>query len=377
MHDPGIQLQRLSEECQKLHRKVHTSGPSPSFVVQIPEFQQDEEGVISDPEINPPAQVLLSRNGVGKTTIVNHELMLGEVGVRRASHVLAANIPCLTQLVSQQLSCSWFSAAAPSNVCDTLQVVKDVSFSREKAPKRYQQTEQGKVLVPVSEAVAEVLQEEELLCSTTGHIQFVCNPAPDANKDQQKQEDDRLTTFVIRDFVHEGPPEAHIQHRSFLLKTGCHAGTTTNSTLRIQFGHIPGAIERFKSKQQLQSAAFEYLQLKRSSNPDQQQLRKLYEQYKLITGLTACADDPLPETVSQVPICKIVAEVAGKIRLYSGQYSAFNAICCLNGIFLVLLHLLLAMILANHDMTGHMVECRSFRIHPQFSVVLERQVDSQ
>lgn len=212
---------------------------------------------------------------------------------------------------------------------DMLQVEEDVSSFREKAPKRYQQTDQGQVLLPVSEAVAEVLAEDGLLCSTMGHTQFVCNPAPDADSDRQKQDDGRLTTLPIKEFVHQGPPEAHTQHRSFLLKTGCHAGTTTNSMLRIQFGHIPGAVERFKSRQQLQSDAFEYVQLKRSDNPDQQQLRKLYEQYKLITGLTA--DDPLPETVSQVPVCKIVAEVAGKIRLYSGQYNASNAIHCFDG----------------------------------------------
>lgn len=211
---------------------------------------------------------------------------------------------------------------------DILQVEEDVSSFREKAPKRYQQTEQGKVLFPVSEAVAEVLAEDGLLCSTMGHIQFLCNPVPDADSDRQKQDDNQLTTLPIKEFVHQGPPEAHTQHRSFLLKTGCHAGTTTNSILRIQFGHIPGAVERFKSQQQLQSDAFEYLQLKHSDNPDQQQLRKLYEQYKLITGLTA--DDPLPETVSQVPLSKIVAEVAGKIRLYSGSGSAFDTICCFN-----------------------------------------------
>ena len=205
-----------------------------------------------------------------------------------------------------------------------MQIEENVSSSHEKAPKRYQQTKHGEVLVPVSEAVAEVLDEDGLLCSTMGHVQFVCNPAPDADSDQQKQQDNQLTTLPIRNFVYDGPPEAHTQHRSFLLKTGCHAGTTTNSILRIQFGHIPGAIERFKSRQQLQSDAFEYAELKNSDNPDQQQLRKLYEQYKLITGLTA--EDPLPHTAGQVSICKTVAEVAGKIRLYSGQHSALYAV---------------------------------------------------
>ena len=198
-----------------------------------------------------------------------------------------------------------------------MQDEENVPSSHEKAPKRYQQTEQGRVLVPVSEAIAEVLDEDQLLCSMMGDIQYICNPAPDADSDRQQQEDARLTTNPIRDFVNVGPPEAHTEHRSFLLNTGCHAGTTTNSTLRIQYGHIAGAVERFKSRQQLQSEAYEYVQLARSDNADQPPQRKLYERYKLITGLKA--DDPLPIDESKVPICKIVEEVAGKIRLYSGQ----------------------------------------------------------
>lgn len=111
MHAPEIRLQRLLEECQKLCQKVHSSSSSASSSVQNPVGQSVEQISISDPEVIAPTQVLLSRNGVGKTTIVNHELMLGQVGVTRASHVSAArrNIPSLIQVLSQQpaaLSCS-------------------------------------------------------------------------------------------------------------------------------------------------------------------------------------------------------------------------------------------------------------------------------
>ena len=90
MHGPEIQLHRLSEECQLLYHGVHTSDLSSVSVPQDSAGQPGEKASISDPEITAPTQVLLSRNGVGKTTIVNHELMLGQVGVRRASYLLAA-----------------------------------------------------------------------------------------------------------------------------------------------------------------------------------------------------------------------------------------------------------------------------------------------
>ena len=90
MYSPEIQLQRLSEECQKLCHKVHTSSSSSCSGVQDPVGQSGEHLSISDPEFIAPTQVLLSRNGVGKTTIVNHELMLGQVRGARASYVLAA-----------------------------------------------------------------------------------------------------------------------------------------------------------------------------------------------------------------------------------------------------------------------------------------------
>lgn len=202
-----------------------------------------------------------------------------------------------------------------------------VAASREKAPKRRdQQIEQGNTFVPVSEAVAELFAEDEVLC-TMGEIQYVCNPHPDSDGDMQEQKDEQLTKGPIRNYVSVGPPEAHIERRSFLLNTGCQTGTTTNSTLRAQFGYIPGAVERFKSKKQLQSDAYEYVQLACSGNADQQHKQKLYARYKLITGLTE--DDPLPESVSKVTMCPQIENVAGKIRLYSGKRTLLVCCCCL------------------------------------------------
>lgn len=181
--------------------------------------------------------------------------------------------------------------------------------------------EEGHVPVPVSEAVAEVVDESGILCSSMrmGQLQYIRNPVPYTDRAQQEQDDERLTKGLNRKFVKEGAPEAHIEQRSFLLNTGCHAGTTTHSSLRLQHGHIPGAVERFKSRQQLQSDAYEYVQLACSKSADPQQIRKLSERYKLITGLTPEDHARFPQSADAIVLCKNVEEVAGKTRLYSGQ----------------------------------------------------------
>ena len=207
---------------------------------------------------------------------------------------------------------------------------QDTGPSRDQAPKRLEQTEQGRsrVLVPVSEAAAEVLGENDLLCDSSGTIQYICNRRADVDLDQHEQEEADLTFKPIRDFVHVGPPEAHMEARSFLLTTGCQTGTTTNSTLQVQHGHIPGALEKFKSRQQLQEDAFKYVQLTDRDNPNQEQSRKLYERYKLITGQTN--HEPLPVNLDEVPIRSDLEDVAGKTRLYSGQQRScgFHCVMC-------------------------------------------------
>lgn len=181
--------------------------------------------------------------------------------------------------------------------------------------------EEGRIPVPVSEAVAEVVDETEILCNSMrmGQIQYIRNPVPYTDCAQQEQDDERLTKGLIRQFVNVGAPEAHIEQRSFLLNTGCQAGTTTHSSLKLQHGYIPGAVERFKSRQQLQSDAYEYVQLACSESANPQQMRKLSERYKLITGLTPDDRASFPQSASAVVLCNTVEEVAGETRLYSGQ----------------------------------------------------------
>ena len=201
--------------------------------------------------------------------------------------------------------------------------------SIDQAPKRYQETEQGRQLLAVSEAVAELLDEDDIFCASWRNIEFVQNPHPDCQLQQQEEAEEQLTINPIRNFVRDGPPEEHLGHQAFLLASARMTGTTTNSTTKTIFGHIPGAVERFKSKQQLQAEAFEFVQLPDRDDAGSHHRNKLAERYKAITGQTET--DALPETQDAVVLCSDLQAVAGKIRLYSGQSctQSINIACCI------------------------------------------------
>lgn len=74
---PEIQLQRRCKEYQELSDKVLSDKADPDGE-QIE--TRNAAHALSDPASNAPAQLMVSRNGVGKSTIANHILMLGQVG---------------------------------------------------------------------------------------------------------------------------------------------------------------------------------------------------------------------------------------------------------------------------------------------------------
>ena len=81
MQRPVIQLQRRRKEYQVLSDKVlRLSDNADADGEQIE--TRTAAHALSDPAIasSAPAQVMVSRNGVGKSTIANHILMLGQVG---------------------------------------------------------------------------------------------------------------------------------------------------------------------------------------------------------------------------------------------------------------------------------------------------------
>lgn len=78
MQRPEIQLQRRRKEYHELSDKALRLSDNAD-----PDGEQETRNAahpLSDSASNAPAQVMASRNGVGKSTIANHILMLGQVG---------------------------------------------------------------------------------------------------------------------------------------------------------------------------------------------------------------------------------------------------------------------------------------------------------
>lgn len=191
---------------------------------------------------------------------------------------------------------------------------------KEAAPRRYVRTQHGRSLQAVSEAVAEVITEEETLDDLPGrHIKYIRNPQPDANLQQQQLQEQELTISPVKNWVFQ-QLEAHMQRNSFLLRTGSPDSTTTNSITKLQYGHIPGAIERFKSLAELQSDAYAFVLLHMTPDSDREsdEYRQLFERFCAITGQTA-VPTPLPAMSKDIMVCEAVQAVAGVTHLYSGQ----------------------------------------------------------
>ena len=80
MQRPQGVLSRQRDEYRKLTSKLERYTEQASGAVSHGASPEHLELACSDPGRKAPSQLLLSRNGVGKTTVVNHLLMLGEVG---------------------------------------------------------------------------------------------------------------------------------------------------------------------------------------------------------------------------------------------------------------------------------------------------------
>lgn len=81
MQRPQGVLRLHRDKYQQLSSRLeHPSGQSSKATAADASPEHVELIASADPDRTAPCQLLLSRNGVGKTTLVNHFLMLGEVG---------------------------------------------------------------------------------------------------------------------------------------------------------------------------------------------------------------------------------------------------------------------------------------------------------
>ena len=113
-----------------------------------------------------------------------------------------------------------------------------------------------------------------------------------------------------------GPP------KQLLSRTGNPVGSTTSSNTLFRFGKTLGAVEKFKSRDDLQHLAHDclvrlaVLQLGQSTR-QLQEINQLKQRFHAITG--QAADTANYATPSAVVLSEEVQKVAGTVRLYSGR----------------------------------------------------------
>lgn len=123
--------------------------------------------------------------------------------------------------------------------------------------------------------------------------------------------------------VSAGPP------KQLLSRTGNPVGSTTSSNTLFRFGKTLGAVEKFKSRDDLQHLAHDclvrlaVLQL-RQSTQQLQEINQLKQRFHAITG--QAADTANYATPSAVVLSEEVQKVAGTVRLYSGRIQTLGGL---------------------------------------------------
>lgn len=114
-----------------------------------------------------------------------------------------------------------------------------------------------------------------------------------------------------------GPP------KQLLSRTGNPVGSTTSSNTLFRFGKTLGAVEKFKSRDDLQHLAHDclvrlaVLHVLGQSTQQLQEINQLKQRFHAITG--QAADTANYATPSAVVLSEEVQKVAGTVRLYSGR----------------------------------------------------------
>lgn len=152
-------------------------------------------------------------------------------------------------------------------------------------------------------------------------VQIVPNPHEAAFSDNVT----KLCLEELAEYVVSGPRPMGAP-RSFLLAAGNSAGSTTGTNTEVRYAEVPGARQHFRSKQELQTIAYECVMrthdLQNLGSLDLTEQTKLQSVYCAITG-----QQQLPNAVSspqEVSIRPDFEAVAGKTFVYSGAYLSFG-----------------------------------------------------
>lgn len=163
-----------------------------------------------------------------------------------------------------------------------------------------------------SDAYIEALKGCTFDEATYQGLQYIPTPADLCPDDTQHE-----VLAMLKEYASGTMPTASTP-RSFLLAAGNPVGSTTGSITEVKYGNIPGAIEHFKSAQDLKEDAYRaFSQLRDTSAVlNIQQRDGLHCRWQVITGLSACPADL--SSWENVPLCPDLHALAGVTRLYSG-----------------------------------------------------------
>lgn len=148
-------------------------------------------------------------------------------------------------------------------------------------------------------------------------IQIVSNPHAVAFTDDITQQ----CVEELAEYVNSGPRPIGAP-KSFLLAAGNSAGSTTGTNTEVRYAEVPGAIQHFRSKQELQTIAYDCVlrmqDLQNLHGSDFAQQTKLQSVFHAITG-----QQQLPASVTspqEISIHPDFESVVGKTLLYSGMH---------------------------------------------------------
>lgn len=178
-------------------------------------------------------------------------------------------------------------------------------------------------LETASPAILDALKGRTAAQAEAEGILIVLNPHPAACSDGVTQQCmDELAEYIISGPRPVGAP------KSFLLAAGNSAGSTTGTNTEVRYAEIPGAIQHFRSRQELQTVAYDCV-------VKMQDLQDLHgadflEQTKLQSDFCAITGQQQPPTSINSPqeihIQPDFEPVAGKTLVYSGAHFSLEVV---------------------------------------------------
>ena len=168
----------------------------------------------------------------------------------------------------------------------------------------------------VSPAICDAFEGRTAAQAEAEGIQIIANPHAAAFTDGITQQCmDELAEYVVSGPRPVGAP------KSFLLAAGNSAGSTTGTNTEVRYAEVPGAIQHFRSKQELQAIAYDCVlrvqDLQSLHGSDFTEQSKLQSVFHAITGqqqLPACITSP-----QGISIHPDFEAMAGKTLVYSGM----------------------------------------------------------